>query len=90
MTFTSSKDSNISVTYHVYLKSEMDTSFQNKIKNWFIIQNCIDVFSGAKEIRSFDYGDYHYLIEPCANCDAKKNKECEMLAQDILDFVNGK
>ena len=91
MTFTSSKDSTLKVVYYIYQKTDMDTAFTKEIYTWRMIQACWNSFSnGDKSLMSFDIGDYHYLMESCPKCDAKKNKDCEMLAQDILDFINNK
>jgi len=75
-----------SVKFYIYLKSEVDNKFHQKINNLIPILNCnMDINKMA--IQSFFFGDYYYMLSFCNVCFVSENKDCEVLSISLKEYV---
>jgi hypothetical protein len=87
LVFANKTDSALIVTFYVYLKAEMDSSFKKKIFGWLISQSCLTLTDGKTDFVSFNFGQFYYLLKPCHSCHPATNEDCELLEKQILNFI---
>lgn len=90
LVFKYKSDATQMVTYYVYYKSDMDSSFNKKIIGWLISKSCLTLTNRKTNFASFELGQYYYLLKPCHTCHSATNQDCEFLAEQILTFIKGK
>ncbi len=82
LVFRNIVDTTLVITYYVYLKSEMDSAFNIKISLLRMVETCVTI-----DFLSFQFKQYYYLVKPCHACNLLINKDCELLAKQLQNFV---
>ena len=77
----------LEVEYFIFLDSDLDNSFKNKILHWFTIQSCLQITEGEFSFSSFRKNHYVYLLDPCTNCHTAYFTPCKNLSKKLEEFV---
>ena len=89
--FKNKSDSLLTLTYYIYLKSDIDSAFEQKIMFFLFSQSCMTLDNGKVDFKSFYYfRHYYYLLKPCHKCNTGLNKDCEKLAEQMIGFIETK
>lgn len=83
--FINTKGNSRKVSYYVYKKTDIDSSFNKEVEKYLFIQSCF-FQSGKFNFKSFYLNDYYYFLMPC-HCSTKENADCENLADNIGRFI---
>ena len=85
--FQNIQNSKLQVVYYVFLKSDLDSLFKKKIKNWYFVQACLTFTNGNLDFYPFNFRQFYYCLKPCHNCDTKNNIDCAELANRLQEYI---
>jgi hypothetical protein len=87
--FTNKENPQIIVLYYVFTEKDINDSFREKLKNWYIVQSCLTQTGNHQPLlTAFDSKQFYYTIKPCTGCGTSKNEDCGKLADAIFKFVS--
>ncbi|MFM2228992.1 MAG: hypothetical protein RL607_250 [Bacteroidota bacterium] len=74
------------VQFHVFLKSEINNEFDEKMQIITPTINC-NMDTNQTAIKSFFWGDYYYMLDFCIRCFVAEDKECERLSLALNKYI---